>query len=102
MQSSRWRDGFLIVVPTGAMLRTDSSNRHHHLLELLGRDADGAVEGDAGAGEDRGEQVALVAFGVRQEAAGVDRSASAAGDDERKVFARVFVAVFEAGVPHHI
>ena len=35
-----------------------------HLLNLLGCDADGAIEWDACAGQDRGEQVALIAFSV--------------------------------------
>jgi len=62
----------------------------------------GRSSGDAGTGEECGEQVALVARRVRQEASRIDRSASAADDDERKVFARMFVSVFQAGVPHHI
>ena len=72
-----------------------------HLLDLFGRDADGAVERNAGAGEQRGEQVALIALGVGQEASRVDRAAAFAGDDEGQVFAGVLVAVLEAGAPHH-
>ena len=49
----------------------------------------------------RGEQVALVALGVRQEAAGLDRAAALAGDDEGQVFAGVLVAVLKSGAPHH-
>src|SRR5688572_15923253 len=50
----------------------------HHLLELLGRDPNGTVQRDASTGEDGGEQVALVAFRIRQETSRLDRSASAA------------------------
>ena len=67
-----------------------------HLFDLLGRDANGPIKRDARAGENRGEQVALIAFGFWQEASRVDRAAAFAGDNKGEVFARVFVAVFEA------
>ena len=73
----------------------------HDFGDLLGGDADGAVEGDAGAGEESGEEVALIAFDVGEEAAGVEGAAAFAGDDEGEVVAAVGVAVFEAGAPHH-
>src|SRR6185437_1715972 len=73
----------------------------HHLLDLLRRDPDGTVQRDAGAGEESGEEVALVALDVGQETAGLDRAAATAGDDERKIRAGVFVAVLETGAPHH-
>src|SRR5437870_5591293 len=60
-----------------------------HLFDMLGRDADGPIKRDARAGQDRGEQVALIAFGVRQEASRVDRAAAFAGDDKGEVFAGV-------------
>ena len=56
---------------------------------------------NAGTGEERGEQVALIAFGVGQETSRVDRAAALARDDEGKVFAGVLVAVLKAGAPHH-
>ena len=73
----------------------------HHLLDLLGRDADRAIERDAGTGEERGEEIALVGLDGVDEAAGLQRAAAFAGDDEREIFASVLVAVFEAGAPHH-
>ena len=72
-----------------------------HLLELLGGDADGAVHWNAGTSQERGEQVALIAFGIGQESARVDGAAALACDDEGKVFAGVLVSVFQAGAPHH-
>ena len=53
-----------------------------HFGDLFGRDADRAVQGHAGAREQRREQIALVAAGVGQEASGVDRTAAPARDDE--------------------
>lgn len=49
------------------------SNRRHHFLELLGRNSDRAVQRDSGAGEERGEQVALIALGFGEEASRVQR-----------------------------
>ena len=51
--------------------------------------------------EERAEQIALVAFDVRQETAGFERAAALAGDDEGQVLAGVLVAVLKAGAPHH-
>src|SRR5947208_3381193 len=68
-----------------------------HLLQLLGGDANGAVHGNAGTGEERGEQVALIAFGTGQESSRVDGSAAFARDDEGKVFAGLLVPVLETG-----
>ena len=67
-----------------------------HFGDLLGRDADPAVQRDAGAGEQRGEQVALVACDVRQETSGVDGPAAFSGYDEGEVVAPVLIAVFQA------
>ena len=67
-----------------------------HLVDLLGCDADGPIKRDARAGENRGEQVPLIAFGFWQEASRVDRAAPFAGDNKGEVFAGVFVAVFQA------
>ena len=53
-----------------------------HLIDLFGRNADGLIEWDARAVYDRGQQVALVAFRVGQQASRVDRAAAFAGDDE--------------------
>ncbi len=76
------------------MLRLD-------FIDLLRCDADRAVHGDAGAREQRGEQVALIALDVGQESTGLDRTASLASDDEWQVLTRVPVAVFKTGTPHH-
>ncbi len=35
-----------------------------HFLHLLGRDANGAIQRNTSAGEESGEKVALIAFGV--------------------------------------
>jgi len=48
-------------------------------------------------GEERGEQVALIAFGIGQETSRVDGTAALARDDKGKVFAGVFVAVLKTG-----
>ena len=72
----------------------------HHFLDLLGGDADRAVERDAHASEERREQVALIGF-RGHEPAGFQRATAAARDDEGKIFAGVVVAVLEAGTPHH-
>lgn len=68
---------------------------------LFGGDADGAVEGNSGTREKSGEEVTLIAFGVGEETAGVEGASAFSGEDEGKVVAAVFVAVFEAGTPHH-
>src|SRR6266481_1350720 len=73
----------------------------HHLLQLPGCDANGTIHWDAGTGEERAEQVALVAFGISQKSSRVDRTTALARDDEGKVFAGVLVPVLKARAPHH-
>ena len=64
-----------------------------HLFDLFCGDADGAIERHAGAGEQGGEQVGLVALDAGQEPAGVEAAAAFAGDDEWEIVAPVLVAV---------
>ena len=65
-----------------------------HLVDLLGGDADRPIQRDAGAGQERGEKVALIALGLGKEASRVDRAATFASDDEGQVLAGVLVAIF--------
>src|SRR5690242_14581481 len=68
-----------------------------HLRDLLRRNPNRPIQWDPRTGQDRGEQVALIALGVRQEAAGLKGAAAFSREDERKVLARMGVAVFQAG-----
>src|SRR4051812_46142043 len=78
---------------TGAPFTSAFAGSGDHLFQLLRRNADRPIQRNAGAPEQRGEQVALIAFDIGQEAARVQGAAAATGDDEGEVFPGVFVAV---------
>ena len=50
--------------------------------DLLGGDADGAIQWDADAVQQRGEQVGLVALDAGEETSGLEGAAAFAGKDE--------------------
>ena len=81
-------------------LCTETSSPPHR-PNLLRRNPDRSIQRDAGAGKQRCEQVALVAFGIGEVAAGFYRAAAFSGEDEGEIFPAVFVAVLKTGAPHH-
>src|SRR4051794_25552407 len=64
-------------------------------------DANGTVHWNAGTREECGQEVALIAFRIRQENSRLDRATALARDDEGKVLPGVLVPVLKAGAPHH-
>ena len=67
-----------------------------YLVDLLGCDANRSVQRHADAGEQGGEQVALIALDIGEEATGFECAAAFAGKNEWEVFSHVPVAVFQA------
>lgn len=53
-----------------------------NLANLLGRDADRAIQRDAGAVEESGKKIALVALGRREIAPGIDRASAFSGENK--------------------
>jgi len=70
-------------------------------IDLLGGNANRAVEWDACAGKQGREQISLIALDIGKKTSRFDGAPTFACDNEREVFALVLVAVFEPRTPHH-
>src|SRR5678815_322949 len=70
-------------------------------LDLLRRDADRAVDGNTGAGEQSGQQVTLITLNIGKEASRFDGTAALPRNHEGEVFASVLIAILEPRSPHH-
>ena len=58
--------------------------RIHYFFDLLRGDAEGAIERDAHAGQQRRQQIALITLDVLQEAARLERAAAFSREECRR------------------
>ena len=68
-------------------------------LDLFRRDPNGPVVRNAGAGEQRGEQIALISLRICEVASGPDRTAALSGNHKGEVFTSVNVPILQPD-PH--
>ena len=95
----------ILIAPAKSRYRLlgsgDESRLSLELLNLLRRDPNRPVVRNAGAGEQRGEQVALIPLRIREVSSRPDRTAALSGNHKGEVLTSVYVPILQPRAPHH-